>query len=29
VRGDLSDPAVKRDVQKAISGSLDFFKKHL
>jgi dienelactone hydrolase len=29
VRGDMSDPAVKRDVLKAIKETLEFLKKHL
>jgi len=29
VRGDMSDPAIERDVKKAIEGGLEFFKKHL
>jgi len=29
VRGDMSDPKVKRDVLKAIKETMEFFKKHL
>merc|ERR1711970_739961 len=29
VRGDMGDPAIKRDVNKAIKETLDFFAAHL
>jgi len=29
VRGDMKDPAVERDVKKAVTETLQFFAKHL